>query len=295
MDIGFIGIGAMGQAIVRNLLKVGHKVTVYNRTREKAEALVADGAIVADSPEDAARNEFVVTLLADDPAVENVVFHDGAFIAALAPETIHISMGTISAALSRRLADEHKAAGRQFVSAPVFGRPDAAAAGMLFVIAAGAPDAIGRCQPLFDVIGQRTFAVGDDPVAANIVKISGNFLIASVIESLGEAFALVRKYDLDPQLYLDILTSTIFSAPVYKTYGGLIANEKYEPAGFKMPLGLKDVRLALAAGEAASVPLPTASLIRDQFLNALAHGHQDLDWSALALVSAENAGLERKS
>jgi 3-hydroxyisobutyrate dehydrogenase-like beta-hydroxyacid dehydrogenase len=293
MDIGFIGIGAMGHAMARNLLQAGHKVTVYNRTREKAEALIEDGAVVADSAVDAARNEIVITLLADDPAVEKVVL-DGAFIPALAPDAIHISMATISAALSRRLTETHREAGRLFVAAPVFGRPDAAAAGKLFIVVAGPAEATARCQPVFDVLGQRTFPLGEDPVAANVMKISGNFLIASVIESLGEAFALTRKYGLDPEQYLEILTSTIFSAPVYKTYGGLIAHEKYEPAGFKMPLGLKDVRLALAAGEAANVPMPTASLIRDQFVSALARGYQDLDWSALALVSAENAALERK-
>jgi 3-hydroxyisobutyrate dehydrogenase-like beta-hydroxyacid dehydrogenase len=293
MKVGFIGLGNMGQAMARNLCKAGHTVTVYNRTRSRAEELRAEGAIVADTPADACRGDVVITMLADDHAVEEVVLGDGGFISALTPETIHISMSTISVALSEHLTEVHSKSGRTYIAATVFGRPDVAAAAKLFIIAAGPTEAIKRCTPILDVLGQRTFVVGNNPHAANVVKLSGNFLIAAVIESLGEAFALIRKYGIDPERYLEVLTNTLFSAPVYKTYGDIIAQERYEPAGFKLPLGLKDVRLALLAAEETEVPMPTASLIRDHFLSAMARGYRELDWAALALVCAENAGLER--
>jgi 3-hydroxyisobutyrate dehydrogenase-like beta-hydroxyacid dehydrogenase len=200
-------------------------------------------------------------------------------------------MSTISVALSQRLQEAHTQAGSAYAAAPVFGRPEAAAAAQLFIVAAGPREAIERCHPLFEAMGQRTFIVGEDAPAANLVKLTGNFLIASVIESLGEAFALVRKWGVDPSQYLEILTSTLFSAPVYKTYGSLIAQEKYTPAGFKLPLGLKDLNLALAAAEAVAAPMPVASLIRDHFLTAIARGYRELDWSALARITAEDAGL----
>lgn len=292
MDVGFIGLGAMGQVMARNLCKAGHKVTVYNRTCSRAEALLDDGAIVVDSPAEACANEVVITLLSDDKAIEAVVFGEGGFLAALRPDSVHVCMSTISVALAERLTDAHAKANRSYVSAPVFGRPDAAAAAKLFIVAAGDEAAINKCQPVFDALGQKTFVVGHKPVAANITKISGNFLIASVIESLSEAFALVRKYDIEPQEYLDLLTSTLFSAPVYKNYGGLIARQAFEPAGFKLPLGLKDVRLAIAAGDATNTPLPVASLIRDHLVAAMAKGYEDLDWSVLGRIAAQNAGLE---
>lgn len=294
MQVGFIGLGNMGQAMARNLCKSGHSVTVYNRTRSRAEELKADGAIVADTPADASRGDVVITMLTDDHAVEKVVLGDGGFISALTPETIHISMSTISVALSEHLTEAHSKAGRTYIAAPVFGRPDVAAAAKLFIIAAGPTEAIKKCKPIFDAVGQRTFVAGKNPRDANVVKLSGNFLAAAVIESLGEAFALIRKYGIDPERYLEILTNTLFSAPVYRTYGGIIAQERYEPAGFKLPLGLKDVRLALLAAEETEVPMPTASLIRDHFLSAMARGYRELDWAALALVCAENAGLERR-
>lgn len=291
MDVGFIGLGHMGSAMARNLLKAGHHVTLYNRTRAKAEPLVAAGARVVDKPSAACGGDVLITMLADDHAVESVVFGQEGVVAALPPNAIHVSMSTISVALSDRLAEAHARAGQGYVAGPVFGRPEAAAAAQLFIIAAGGDQAIRRCQPLFDAIGQKTFGVGDKPSAANLVKLSGNFLITSIIESLGEAFALVRKSGVDPHRYLEILTSTLFSAPVYKTYGGLIAEEKYEPAGFKMALGLKDIRLTLAAADAQAVPMPVASLVHDHFLAGVAQGQGDSDWSALARLCARNAGL----
>ena len=292
MKIGFIGLGQMGSAMAANLLKAGHDVTVYNRSRDKAEALVGEGAKIAATVAEACGGEAVFTMLANDDALSAVVHGDGGLLASLVKGAIHISSSTISVALSERLTKEHAAVGQRFVSAPVFGRPEAAAAAKLFVAAAGEPGAIEAVTPLFEAIGQRTFVLGEEPKSANLVKLSGNFLIASVIESLGEAMALVEKGGVDRHQYLDLLTSTLFSAPVYKTYGGLIADRKFKPAGFAAPLGQKDIRLALAAGEALTVPLPLASLLRDRFLTLLAHGGEDLDWSAVGALAAKDAGLK---
>jgi 3-hydroxyisobutyrate dehydrogenase-like beta-hydroxyacid dehydrogenase len=233
----------------------------------------------------------VITMLADDSAVEAAFFGEGNGLSTLAQGAVHVSMSTISVALSDRLAEAHRKAGHSYIAAPVFGRPEAAAAAKLFVVAAGPDAELARCQPLFDAVGQRTFVVGDKPSSANLVKLSGNFLLAAMIECLGEAFALTRKGGIEPHLYLEILTSTLFSAPAYKTYGTIIANQQYEPAGFKMSLGLKDIRLALAAADALMTPMPVASLVRDHFLSGVAQGAGDSDWSALARVVAGNAGL----
>jgi 3-hydroxyisobutyrate dehydrogenase-like beta-hydroxyacid dehydrogenase len=273
-----------------NLLKAGHDVTVYNRTRTKVEALVAQGAKAAASVSAACSGDAVITMLANDDAVERVVFSDGSIIGSLLAAAIHISSSTISVALSERLEAAHAKAGQRFVAAPVFGRPDVAAAGQLFVVAAGAPDAVNAAAPLFDAIGKETFVVSETPKAANLVKLSGNFLLASVIESLGEAMALIRKAGIDRRHYLDILTSTLFDVPVYKTYGGLIADGRFEPAGFAAPLGHKDIRLTLAAAEDLRVPLPLASLLHDRFLTLLAHGGDTLDWSAIGRLAAKDAG-----
>lgn len=291
MDIGFIGLGHMGFAMARNLLKAGHRVTAYNRSLSKAERLAEDGAQVAATPAAACRGEVVITMLADDDAVEQVVFGPQGILEGLDPDAVHLSMSTISVALSDRLALAHEAAGQRYLAAPVFGRPEAAEAGKLFIVVAGDDDIIGRCRPLFEVLGQRTFSTGETQSFANLVKLSGNFLIASMIESLGEAFALTRKAGIDPHRYLDILTNSLFSAPVYRTYGGLIADQKYQPAGFKLSLGLKDIRLALAAADAETVPMPVASLVHDQFLAGVAQGEGDADWSGLAHIAARNAGL----
>jgi 3-hydroxyisobutyrate dehydrogenase-like beta-hydroxyacid dehydrogenase len=290
MQVGFIGLGSMGSGMAANLLKAGHALTVYNRTPAKAEALVAEGATLAKTPREAAHGDVVVTMLADDAAVESVVFGTDGILAGLKTLSIHISMSTISVALAERLASAHRAAGQRFVAAPVFGRPEAAMAGKLFIVAGGEPKTVQACQPLFEVLGQRTFVIADEPPKANLVKLSGNFLSAAVIETLGEAFALVSKAGIDRARYLDILTNTLFAAPVYKTYGGIIAEERYAPPGFKANLGFKDIHLALGAAEALQVPMPVASLLRDRFLALLATGAGDLDWSALAALASRDAG-----
>jgi 3-hydroxyisobutyrate dehydrogenase-like beta-hydroxyacid dehydrogenase len=290
MKIGFVGLGQMGSAIAANLVKAGRDVTVYNRTAAKAEPLVALGAKAAKTVGEAARGDVVITMMADDHAVEEAALGAQGIVASLPKGALHISCSTISVALSDRLTEAHAKAGQRFVAAPVFGRPEAAAAKMLFVAAAGAADAIETATPLLADIGQKTFVLGTKPSSANLVKLSGNFLIAVVIESLGEAVALVTKGGVDRHAYIDLLTSTLFSAPVYKVYGNLIANEKFSPAGFAAPLGAKDIRLALAAAEDLRVPLPLASLLRDRFLRLLAEGGDHLDWSAISTLAAKDAG-----
>ncbi len=293
MDIGFIGLGHMGSGMAANLLQAGHKLTVYNRTPGKDEALPRKGAYAASDVAEACQGEAVITMLADDHAVESVVYGDRGILSSLPKGAIHISSSTISVALSERLTTDHAAAGQRFIAAPVFGRPDMAVAGRLFVVAAGTRDAIEVATPLLQAIGQETFVVSETPRAANLVKLSGNFLIASVIESLGEAMALISKGGVDKHQYLDILTSTLFGAPAYKTYGTLIAEGKFEPAGFAAPLGQKDIRLVLAAAEDLRVPLPLASLLRDRFLTLLAQGGETLDWSAIGGLAARDAGVAK--
>jgi 3-hydroxyisobutyrate dehydrogenase-like beta-hydroxyacid dehydrogenase len=290
MKIGFIGLGNMGSGIAANLLKAGHQLSVYNRTASKADPLVKQGATSVARVADACRGEVVMTILADDQALESVAFGEGGIVSVLAKGAIHVSLSTISVALSQRLASEHAARGQRFVSAPVFGRPEAAAAAKLFVTAAGAEDAVVACLPLFDAISQKTFRFGTNPADANLVKLSGNFLISSVIEALAEAMALVGKAGIDQHQFLDFLTSTLFAAPVYKTYGAIIVDKKFSPAGFAAPLGLKDNRLVIAAAENLRVPMPLASLIYNRFLTLLAHGGEELDWSAISMMAAEDSG-----
>ncbi len=289
--VGFIGLGNMGAATATRLLEAGFGVTVYNRSPGKAEALAKRGATVAATVAQACAGDVVMTMLANDDAVDAVVSGDGGVLATLREGATHISCSTISAALSQRLTAAHAAAGQQFITATVLGRPEAAAEGKLFVLAAGPAEAVQPLLPVLDALGQRTFRVSDAAAVGNVVKLSANFLLANVIESLGEAVALVSKAGVDRGDYIDIITSTLFSAPAYKTYGGLIAREEVEPAGFAARLGIKDIRLVLAAAEELQVPLPIASLLRDRFLTLLAAGGGDLDWSAISTLAQRDAGL----
>lgn len=292
MNVAFVGLGSMGLPMARNLIKAGHALTVYNRTGSRAEELQALGARVTATPGEAASGaEAVITMLADDRALENVAIGKGNILESLPAGNVHISMSTISVGLSRRLQAEHQEKRQHYVAAPVFGRPEAAAAAKLFVVAAGPAAQVERCRTLFDAVGQKTFPAGEEAPGANLIKLTGNFLITTVIEGLAEGFALVRKCGLDANQFLEILTGSLFAAPIYRTYGGLIAADKFEPAGFKMPLGLKDNRLLLAAAEEANVPMPMASLVRDRFLAAMAQGLGESDWSAIAKMSAQEAGL----
>ena len=292
MKVGFVGLGNMGSVMARNLIKAGHALTVYNQTRSRAEELQPLGATIARTPGEAALNtEAFITMVADDRAVEDVIFGQGKVIGSLPAGSVHISMSTMGVALSHRLVEAHREKKQYYIAAPVFGRPDAAAAAKIFIVAAGPADQIARCQTLFDAMGQKTFVVGDEAPAANLVKVAGNFLITTVIESLAEAFALIRKSGVDPNKFLDVLTGSLFAAPIYRTYGAMVAADNFEPVGFRMPLGMKDNRLVLAAAEEASVPMPMASLIRDRMLAATAQGMGEADWAAIARISFKEAGL----
>ncbi len=291
MNVGFVGLGALGLPIARNLLQTPHPVTVFNRTAGRAEGLKAEGARVAESVAAASRADVVLTMLADDAAVEAVVFGANGMLGALPTGAVHVSLSTISTALSRRLAEAHGARGQQYVAAPVFGRPDAAAARRLVVVAAGPAEAVERAGPLLEAIGRKLFVIGAEPAAANALKLAGNFLIVAAIEALGETFALLRKSGLAPELYMEIVNDNLFQSPLLANYGAIMAAERFEPAGFKLRLGLKDVRLVLEAAEARGVPMPLAGLVKDRFDAAIAAGMGDLDWSALARLAARGAGL----
>jgi 3-hydroxyisobutyrate dehydrogenase-like beta-hydroxyacid dehydrogenase len=291
MKVGFIGLGRMGTAMVARLLQAGHEVTVYNRTPSKAQGMIDRGAHLAARVADACQGDAVITMLANDDAVEDVVLGESGVLQSLGRRTIHVSMSTISVALCERLADVHATAGQRFVAAPVFGRPEVAAQGKLFIVAAGESDVIDACRPLFDAMGQKTIPIGEVPQTANLVKLSGNFLTASVMEALSEAMALIRKAGIDPRRYYELLTSTVFTGPVFTNYGRLIADQRYQPAGFAAPLGEKDMRLTLAAAETLRVPMPLASLVHDRLQTLIARGGEQLDWSGIGQLAARDAGL----
>jgi 3-hydroxyisobutyrate dehydrogenase-like beta-hydroxyacid dehydrogenase len=295
MKIAFIGLGRMGAGMARNLLRAGHSLAVFNRSREKAESLAAAGARVANSPADASRDaEVVMTMVADDLALEQVVFGNDGVASALKSGGIHLSHSTISTALARKLTAEHAQRKQGYASVPVFGRPEAAETKNLLLVAAGPAECVERCRPLFDAIGRQTFVIGTEPWQANVAKLCGNFTIASVIEALGEAYATLRKAGVAPEAFLEIMNA-LFGSQVIAIYGRIIAQEKFAPAGFALPLGLKDVRLMLAAAEECAAPMPLASLVHDHLLSALAQGQGDLDWSSMTQVVARNAGLKSKS
>ena len=290
MKLGFIGLGRMGSAMAANLVRAGHEVTVFNRTPGKSGALVALGAQEAATLAGACRGEAVITMLADDEAAANIAMGSGGLVGNLSKGAIHLSMSTISVAMSDRLAQAHAQSGQRYVAAPVFGRPDMAAAAKLFIVAAGDPEAIDTCRSVFDALGQKTSTIGGVPSAANLVKLTANFLQAAVIESLGEAIALIGKAGIDRRAYVDLLTSTIFTAPAYKIFGPLIADGTFETAAFAAPLGYKDIRLALAEAETLRVPMPLASLLHDRFLRLFAQGGDNLDWSAIGGLASQDAG-----
>ena len=288
--VGFIGLGNMGHAMARNLLAARLPVKIWNRTAAKGDDLVATGAVRASGIADMTGCDIVITMLSDDAALSQTLF-GGGLLDAMKPGAVHVSMSTISVALAEQLSKEHERRGVALVCAPVMGRPDAAVAAKLFILAAGADAAIDRCQPLFDAMGQRTFRLGVEPKSAVVVKLSVNFLIAALIESLSEASVLVTKHGVSMHTLVDLLTSTLFSAPVYKTYGAIVAEQRYRPAGFPTPLGLKDMSLVLDAARGANAPMPLGSLIRDHLIAAMALGYADADWSSLGAVVAHNAGI----
>jgi 3-hydroxyisobutyrate dehydrogenase-like beta-hydroxyacid dehydrogenase len=295
--IGFVGLGRMGSVMAANLAAGGCRVVAYIRRPDRAEELAALGLHPSLEIEDLFECDIVISMLPDDAAVHDIVFGRGdqlgldGLASSLAPGAVHLSMSTISTAAAARFASEHERCNQHYVAAPVFGNPDAAKARELFIIAAGEPDHVARIQPIFDLLGQRTFYVGADPASANLVKLAGNVMTATALEMLGEALSLVRKRGLDAEMFLDILTSTMFGGRVHKIYGAKIAAQRYAASGFIFPLALKDVRLALAEAEAASVPMPSVSVVRDRLITGIARGYAELDWSALGLVAAQEAGL----
>jgi 3-hydroxyisobutyrate dehydrogenase-like beta-hydroxyacid dehydrogenase len=291
MKVGFIGLGAMGRGMARRLVEAGHEVHVWNRSPAPCEELARDGAHLGSSPAAVFMGDAVITMLADDDAVRATIFADD-MMRNPTQKPIHIVMSTLSVSFARELEEAHRDAGISYIAAPVMGRPDVAAAGKLNILAAGDPATIDLVKPLFDVMGQKTWQLGKEPHQANVAKLAMNFLLGAAIEAMSEAAALVERYDIEPPTLLEIATGTLFAAPAYNTYGKLIAERQFKP-GFRLTLGLKEIRLALAAGEAGGVPLPFASVVRDNLIDAIGHGDADKDWSALALVARRRAGLQQ--
>jgi 3-hydroxyisobutyrate dehydrogenase-like beta-hydroxyacid dehydrogenase len=294
-EIGFVGLGQMGTAMAANLASAGRRVIAYVRRPEQQGKLVALGLKPTLNIADLFDCEIVISMLPNDAAVREIVFGreavglDG-LAQGLRPGAVHLSMSTISTAAASELASEHAVNGQGYVAAPVFGNPDAAKARQLYIVAAGAPADVERCRPLLDGLGQQTFVVGSDPAQANLIKLLGNVMTATTLEMLGEVVAVIRKRGLDPEPFLDILTNTMFGGRAHKIYGAKILAERYAP-GFRLPLALKDVRLALAEADSAGAPMPSVDVVRDRMITAIARGYADLDWTALALVAAEEAGL----
>lgn len=291
MKVGFIGLGRMGQAIAGNILAAGHELVVYNRTRSKADELESNGAKVADSPAGACEGrEAVFTMLADDSALREIV--NGGILESMPKGGIHVPMGTHSVNVLSEIEELHKQAGQVLVAMPVLGRPDAAAAGQLGLVPAGPADAIEKLAPIFEATGKRTFNAGPNPAGAAAVKLAHNMVLGCAIEAMGEGLALTRKFGVEPQTFHEVLTEGLFAAPAYKVYGGIMVNQSYDNVGFTTTLGLKDTNLMLAAGEAASVPLPSMNVYRDRLLTAIAHGNGDKDWAVIAREQAQLSGLE---
>jgi len=295
-SVGFVGLGRMGAFMATNIAAAGYQVVGYVRRKDQVDKLAAPGLQPTLEIIDLFDCDIVVTMLPDDAAVRDIVLGrkdlgvDG-LAAGLKQRGIHLSMSTISTAAASDLAREHARHGQGYVAAPVFGNPDAAKARQLFIVAAGSPGDVERCQPLFDSLGQKTFVIGSDPGHANLVKLLGNMMSATTLEMLGEVVAVARKRGLDPRAFIDVMTSTMFGGRVHKIYGDKIVRQSYAP-GFVIPLVLKDVRLALAEAENAGAPMPSVSVVRDRLITGIARGYANLDWTALGLIAAEEAGLQ---
>jgi 3-hydroxyisobutyrate dehydrogenase-like beta-hydroxyacid dehydrogenase len=293
MKAGFIGLGRMGQAMARRLLDGGHDLGVYNRTAEKLKPLIEAGATALNSIKAAATyGEAVFTMLADDAAVVEVASKPAGLLESLPPGGVHICAGTHSVACIAELKERHDKAGQVLLATPMLGRPEVVLSGQAGMVLAGARPSLDRCRPLFDAIARRTFDGGPDPVAAAAIKIGNNFVLGCAIEAMGEGFALVRKYDVAPEVFLDVMTDGLFACSAYKVYGKIIAEQRYQPAGQRAVLGLKDANLALAAGEAVGVPLPSGNVWRDRLVGALAHDEGEHDWAVMAKDQARASGLE---
>jgi 3-hydroxyisobutyrate dehydrogenase-like beta-hydroxyacid dehydrogenase len=292
MKVGFVGLGRMGQAMAHRLLKAGHEVAVFNRTPEKLKSLTTAGAKPVGSIAEAARyGEAVFTMLADDAALNDVAGQTDGLLEALPKDGIHLCAGTHSVALIQALNAAHTKAGQIMVACPMLGRPEVVEAGQAGTVIAGPAQSLALCQPLFSAIGRRAFEAGADPAAAAAIKIANNFVLGCAIEAMGEGFSLVRKYGVAPPVFYDVMTDALFAAPAYKVYGKIIADEAYEKVGQLALLGLKDANLALAAAEAAGVPLPSGNVWRDRLIGAIAHGDGGCDWAVMAREQARASGL----
>ena len=291
--ISFIGLGSMGLPIAMNLLESGYNLRVYNRTAQKAQPLVEKGAELVSNPADVVEpGSIAISMLANDQAVEEVVLGENGILEKLGSGGVHISMSTVSPTTAEKLAQQHQQQGSHYLAAPVFGRPDAAAARKLWICLSGNAAAKERALPLLNVLGQKVFDFGEQVGAANVVKLSGNFLIVSAIEAMAEAFTLAQKNGIERSQVAELIGQTLFACPIYQNYGRLIAQEQYEPAGFKLSLGLKDVELTLQTAKESQMPMPLASLVRDRLISAVAKGRGDIDWTGLALGVSEEAGLK---
>jgi 3-hydroxyisobutyrate dehydrogenase-like beta-hydroxyacid dehydrogenase len=291
--VGFIGLGSMGLPIATNLVESGYRLRVYNRTPQKAQSLVDKGAQLANSPADVVeQGGFVISMLANDQALEDIVLGEGGILEKLGSGGVHISMSTVSPATAGRLAQQHEQQGSHYLAAPVFGRPEAAAAKKLWICLSGNEAAKERVLPLLNGLGQKVFDFGEQIGAANVVKLTGNFLIVSALEAMAEAFTLAEKNGIERTQVAELFGQTLFACPIYQNYGRAIAQEQYEPAGFKLSLGLKDVDLVLQTAQESQMPMPLASLVHDRLIAAVAKGRGDIDWTGLALGVSEEAGLK---
>jgi 3-hydroxyisobutyrate dehydrogenase-like beta-hydroxyacid dehydrogenase len=292
-DIGFVGLGRMGTQMAANLGAAGHRIVAYVRRPEQLDKLMELGLYPTTSMKDLFSCAIVISMLPEDNAVRDVVFGRAdlglpGLASGLRQGAVHLSMSTISTAASSQVAGEHARHRQGYVAAPVFGNPDAAKARELYVVAAGVPNDVEQCLPVLGILGQRTFVVGSDPAHANLFKLLGNMMTAATLETLGEIIAVIRKRELDPKSFVDLMTSTMFGGRVHKIYGDRITRQSYA-AGFALPLALKDICLALAEAQDVGVPMPSVDVVRDRMLVGLAHGHGDLDWTALALIAEEEA------
>ena len=292
MRVGFIGLGAMGAAIAANIVKAGHEVAVWNRSPEPCRKLVGQGAKAAQSLEETLQGELVFSMLASDQAINDVGL-DGPLLDRAAKRLLHVNMATVSLDCARALTKSHKVRGLGYIASPVFGRPQFAEAAKLTVVTAGDAEDIERARPILEKIGQRLAVVGDQPEQANLFKLAGNFMIMSAIETMGEGMALLRKGGVDPNVFVDVMMNGLFACPAYQIYGKIIAEQKYEPAGFKLRWGHKDAGLVLAAAKDLETPLSVASLVHDHYTEAMAGGLADKDWSLLAELAARRAGLPK--
>jgi 3-hydroxyisobutyrate dehydrogenase-like beta-hydroxyacid dehydrogenase len=287
--VGVVGLGHMGHAFAANLIEDGYEVSVYDRNPKREATLT--GATAAAQLADIAACDAVLTSLPDDDALAAVALGPEGLAGILAPHAVHVSTSTVSPDVSRRVAEEHARHGQGYIAAPVLGNPDFARERKLFVLAAGPPAALEKVRPLLERLGQRLFVIGEDAASANLMKLAANVLTATTLECMGEVLALLRKGGIDRHLAYDVLTNSLFDSRVHKAYGGKIVEGRYSPPGMAVPLATKDLRLALAEAEHAAVPMPAASLVHDRLVAMAARGWSELDWSALGLLAAVDAGI----